>query len=80
MLQQITIHIPSEQGMFPELWLTFWQGFRKVMIKHTSSNINRTFLQSYVVINNVLKMLAQKLIYTSFMEHFCFKRFSWTVV
>jgi len=38
---------------------------------HSSSNVNTTFIQSCLVFNsNVLKMLALKMIYTSFMECF----------
>lgn len=39
--------------------LTLWQGYLKVMDKHSSNNINRTFIQSYQVFNNILKMLAK---------------------
>ncbi len=40
----------------------------KVMNKHSSSNIIRMFVQSYLVFNNVLKVI----VYTSFMERFFF--------
>ncbi len=32
-------------------------------------NVNRMFIQSCLVFNNILKMSAQNIIYTSFVEH-----------
>lgn len=43
--------------------LMFGQGFLKVMNKHSYSNVNRKFFQSYLVFNSVIK-------HTQFMEHF----------
>ncbi len=39
----------------------FWRGSLKVMNNHSFSNVNnKMFIQSYLVVNNVLKTLAQK--------------------
>ncbi len=48
-------------------WLMFW---RCSLHKLSSSNVNRIFVQSYLVFNNVLRMLAQNVIYTSLIECF----------
>lgn len=39
------------------LWLTFSQGSREVTNKHSSSNVNKMFVQSNRVFKNVLKTL-----------------------
>lgn len=58
---------PAKQG-------TFWKGSRKVLNKRSASNVNRTFVQSYLIFNNVLKLLAPKDylydVYTLFMDIF----------
>ncbi len=51
-------------------WLTFSHGSLKVINKHSSSNVNITFVQSYLVFNNVLKWLDKNVIYTLFVEGF----------
>ncbi len=51
-------------------WLTFSHGSLKVINKHSSSNVNITFVQSYLVFNNVLKWLDRNVIYTLFVEGF----------
>ncbi len=50
-------------------WLTFSRGSLKVY-KHSSSNVNITFVQSYVVFNNVVKWLDENGMYTLFVEGF----------
>ncbi len=57
-------------GNVVRTWLTFSQGSLKVINKHSSSNVNITFVQSYLVFNNVLKWLDKNVIYTSFVEGF----------
>ncbi len=58
---------PAKQG-------TFWKGSRKVLNKRSASNVNSTFVQSYLIFNGVLKLLAPKgylyvvIYYSSFME------------
>ncbi len=51
-------------------WLTFSRGSLKVINKHSSSNVNIPFVQSYLVFNNVLKWLDGNVIYTLFVEDF----------
>lgn len=51
--------------------LMFLQGSLKIMGKHSSSNVNRIFIQSFLVFNNVLNMFVQNLkMYTYFVECF----------
>ncbi len=50
--------------------MTFSLGSLKVIHKHSSSNVNITFVQSYLLFNNVLKWLDENVIYTLFVEVF----------
>lgn len=55
------IHIPSNREQSHNFDLTtFWQGSLKILNKYSTSNIDRMFIQSYLVYNNVLKTLIQK--------------------
>ncbi len=54
------------KGNVLRTWLTFSRGSLKVINKHSSSNVNITFVQSYFVLNNVLNWLDGNIIYTLF--------------
>lgn len=58
----------------------FLESSLKFMNKYNSSNVNRRFIQSYLVFNAVLKILAQKHYLYIVHETFLSKMFSWTFV
>ncbi len=57
-------------GMASELYLTFWKGSLKIKDKCSSSDVNRTFVQSYLVFKMFLKCYHKNIINESFMKDF----------
>jgi len=61
----------SNQKTEKNVWQMFWQGYLKVTF---FSNVNRMYVQSNLVFNNILKTLAQKqylyIVYYLFLKHF----------
>lgn len=52
--------VQSKTVYLVAILLTCLNGVIKVINKHSSGSIYKTFVQSYLVFNNVLKMLGQK--------------------
>ncbi len=47
--------------VFPSLQGMFWKDSLKVMNEHASSNVNKMFIQSYLVFNYILKHVSTKI-------------------